>query len=101
MKKVLFFIAALFCLSLSANAQHDHVELQAYPNPFVESVTVSTSFESGYVGIYTLEGRCIYTNQFTSNHFELGLGEIPTGVYLMVLYCSEDERNRQTIKIVK
>lgn len=101
MKKVLFALAALFYLSVTVVAQHDtHTELHTYPNPFVESVVVSTSFNSGYVNIYTLEGRCVYSNQFGSNHFELG-ADLPTGIYIMMLYCAEDERNRQTIKIVK
>jgi hypothetical protein len=64
-------------------------------------VTVSTSFNSGYVSIYTLEGREVYTNQFGSNHFELDMADLPIGIYVMVLYCAEDERNRQMVKIVK
>lgn len=106
MKKVLLF-AVFICVAMMGVSQHDtheavthKVELTAYPNPFVESVTVSTSFESGYVNIYDLEGKCVFTEKFGSHEFELGLGALSGGIFFMVVYC-EDEQNKAVIKIVK
>lgn len=103
MKKLLI-LAAMFCTSFLATAQHDvethgAVKLEVYPNPFVESLIISSESESGYVNIYTLDGKCLFTDKYESKEFELSLPEIPVGIYLLVLYT--DERERLTRKIVK
>lgn len=77
------------------------IETNVYPNPFNQSITISsedTSIENGLVSIYDIHGRLIETINNVGQGSILNLEHLESGVYLFVLESKAGKSVKQLIK---
>ncbi|HEV7782878.1 MAG TPA: T9SS type A sorting domain-containing protein [Chitinophagaceae bacterium] len=76
-------------------------QLEIFPNPVHDVLTIKNSFSSGMVSLYDVNGKQVRTQKITtanSSGINMSLSGLPNGVYVVKL---ESEGNTLQSKIVK
>jgi hypothetical protein len=103
MKQTLPLLFTLF-LALTINAQtsfsdrlafnfggdHDKVELQVYPNPATEYISINENSVVREIKIYNLVGRQMKSFEYANGERHY-VGDLPRGMYLVQMIGSNDK----------
>lgn len=91
-----------YSTDISESANDNYVSLHTYPNPVqnilnIDVVGIDTA--DGAIRIYNLEGRLVYTQQFTGkSSISINMSRFTSGLYL----CRYSDRTKtKTVKILK
>ena len=57
--------------------------MSLYPNPAVESITITNSLNCGVVKVYSADGKCVMIRKFYSPTFKLDVGLLDLGSYIV------------------
>lgn len=77
------------------------IEINAFPNPAVESIHVSSLGLSGQYSLYNSLGQCIQKQRPFSNDFDVSLQSIETGQYWIYLQLQTGERRWIRFECIK
>lgn len=69
-----------------------------YPNPVLHNLTISNTSEIDEVEIYSPSGTTVLSKKINSDHAEIDLSNVSTGVYVLKV---KSEGKTKTIKILK
>jgi len=61
-------------------------KLTTYPNPVEDALTVTTPLNSGFVKVYSADGKYVIFSNFYSSTFTLDTGLLDKGSYLIRVY---------------
>ena len=76
-----------FLTSLNEELEINNEELLVYPNPATETITIEIeSKQLGQLQLFDATGRLVFEKRLISNREEIGVGYLPRGVYVAVLY---------------
>jgi thiol-disulfide isomerase/thioredoxin len=63
-----------------------------YPNPTTQTLTITSSDKITTVGIYSLIGQVMHTQQYNTSTAQLDVADLPAGVYILKINESEVRR---------
>lgn len=64
-------------------------QIQVYPNPAKNSITLNSPLSNGFVKIYSESGQMVIHKRFFSNTFDLDISSLSQGSYFIELFYSE------------
>ena len=71
--------------------------LIVYPNPFSGQITIQSKLTNEYtIEVFNAAGQLVYSVLIPSNNFNINLGELQKGIYLL-----KSTQNNQSIKLLK
>jgi hypothetical protein len=71
--------------------------LVVFPNPFTDQITIQSELKGLHgIEVFNASGQLIYTIQTTENSYQMDLGALDNGVYLI-----KTPQNNQSIKVLK
>jgi hypothetical protein len=83
----------------SVDRDIENSEIQIYPNPFENELTIQTSRNREYsVELATITGRTVYQSEMEGNFHRINLIDLSTGIYLLLLKSDNFMSVRKVIK---
>lgn len=73
-------------------------EVNVFPNPANDHVTVQSSSSISQVNIYDLDGRLISTNTYNTTQAEINISELPAGCYILEAVTEEGNSRSRLLK---
>jgi hypothetical protein len=74
------------------------ISLEAYPNPFSDKITITTSGDIREVAVYNSLGELVRKVEITSGQTEIYLGDLPAGIYFLVAESADGKITRKLIR---
>ncbi|MDA3894471.1 MAG: discoidin domain-containing protein [Salinivirgaceae bacterium] len=71
---------------------------KVFPNPFTENITVLNLESDSFISIYDLFGKEIIRERTTGNKAELRVGNLPEGVYIMIIQSNNSTFTKRIVK---
>lgn len=85
--------------TVSAERDVESSEIQIYPNPFNDELSIQTSGNRDYsVELTTITGRTVYLSKTESNFHRINLSELSSGIYLVRMKSNNIVSVRKVIK---
>ncbi len=91
------FIGSVSCLTLGTD-ENQFLDLQYYPNPTNDLLTVRASMEIEKIEIFSMDGRKVLEQDNTTSMIEVSTKQLANGSYLAKVIGQE---NQTTFKFVK
>ena len=83
----------------SAKRVSENSDIQIYPNPFDDELTIQTSGNREYsVELTTVTGRTVYQSKMEGNSHRINLSELSSGIYLVQMKSDNIVSVRKVIK---
>ena len=74
-----------------------HVNIQIYPNPFIDFINVAGQFENATYRVYSVDGKFIQKGEL-GNQSIININNVPSGLYFITIL----EQNNETVfKVIK
>ena len=87
------------CTLISAERVIENSDIQIYPNPFSDGLSIQTSGNREYsVELLTITGRTIYQSKTEGNFHRINLNELSNGIYLVRMKTDNIVTVRKVIK---
>lgn len=84
---------------VSAERDIENSDIQIYPNPFTDELTIQTSGNREYsVELTTITGRTVYQSKMEGNSHRINLSELNSGIYLVQMKSDNIVTVRKVIK---
>lgn len=84
---------------VSAERDIENSDIQIYPNPFTDELTIQTSGNREYsVELTTITGRTVYQSKMEGNSHRINLSELSSGIYLVQMKSDNIVTVRKVIK---
>lgn len=87
-----------FSLNLATQENSSGAKFSVYPNPVVESLTVSHTEKMMSAEVYNMSGQRILTQKIDNVKASINMAQLPAGVYLVKINTANDS---QTAKVIK
>jgi photosystem II stability/assembly factor-like uncharacterized protein len=68
---------------ITTGIPENRTNINVYPNPATDKITIETSLNFDKISIYNLLGQEVYNNSFSGNNLIIQATEIPPGIYIL------------------
>ena len=89
-------------MATAINEQNEAIEVNVYPNPFVQQLTITSQKELSSLQVFDISGAVVHNAIVYSGQtiFELDLSRLSTGQYLLRVQA-KDNKKSSTYSLIK
>jgi photosystem II stability/assembly factor-like uncharacterized protein len=80
---------------ITTGIPENKTNINVYPNPATDKITIETSLNFDKISIYNLPGQKVYNHQNPGNYLTIPTTEIPPGIYILQIDFENKTDNRK------